>query len=90
MGNLHIYTRCKYPIDIKRGVPLQKIERAAQANFFGKWVELMNIYVARVLYHRCRDGHKKRSMCSSCIHIFVIVIYVHYFRLLNKQELIRR
>jgi len=28
---------------------VQKIGRAAQADFFGKWVELMNIYVARVL-----------------------------------------
>jgi len=28
---------------------VQKIGRAAQADFFGEWVELMNIYVARVL-----------------------------------------
>jgi len=31
------------------GSTVQKIGRAAQADFFGKWVELMNIYVARVL-----------------------------------------
>jgi len=28
---------------------VQKIGRAAQADFFWKWVELMNIYVTRVL-----------------------------------------
>jgi len=31
------------------GSTVQKIGRAAQADFFGKWVQLMNIHVARVL-----------------------------------------
>ena len=31
------------------GSTVQKIGRAAQSRFFWKWVELMNIYVARVL-----------------------------------------
>jgi len=30
------------------GSTVQKIGRAAQADFFGKWVEFMNTYVSRV------------------------------------------
>jgi len=36
------------------------------------------------VHPHCWDVHNKRSMCSSCIHLFVIVIYVHYFWLLSK------
>ena len=73
---------------------MQKISRA-QADFFrgvgGAYEHLCRARVAHdvitsrpSLHPRCWDGHNKRSMCSSCIHIFVIVIYVYYFRLLSK------
>jgi len=65
---------------------MQKIGRD-QAHFFrevdGAYEYLCCAHAVNDVHPRCWDGHNKRSMCSSCIHIFV-VIYVHYFRLLSK------